>query len=332
MNRLKKFFLFLAAFPVFGANAQFAPQAGLPGSTAVPATSPLIKGWATQCSVTRGWKDIRDKSAGSVGLGMDSDGTGPANSYIISLGDSGVAVLQFAIPIADGPGPDLAVFENGFINPTNPEEAFLELAFVEVSSDGQNYFRFPALSEADTTSQIPGAGVYLDCRKYHNLAGTYRGGFGTPFDLSELPNDPLLNKSRITHVRLVDVIGSVGPEGSRDAQGRKINDPFPTPFPTGGFDLDAVAVLNDANSQGVGSTAFAAAVRVSPNPATEWLHIEISGKDFQYILRSLEGKRMTSGEATEAVQIPVSGLPKGLYFVEIKTRAGDTWREKIIVQ
>lgn len=329
---LKKIFLFLAAFPFCNAKAQFAPQAGQPGSTAVAANSPLIKGWATQCSVARGYKDIRDKNAGTVGWGQDSDATGTPNSFTVSLGDSGVAVLQFATPIADGPGADFAVFENGFANPANPDEAFLELAFVEVSSDGDHYFRFPAQSLADTASQVPGAGVYLDCRKYHNLAGTYRSGFGTPFDLSELPADPLLNKSRITHVRLVDVIGSVGPEGSRDAQGRPINDPFPTAFPTGGFDLDAVAVLNDAASQGVGNTSLAAAVRIAPNPATSYLGVELSGKDFHYNLRSLEGKQIVSGEATETVSIPVSALPKGLYFIELQTREGDVWCEKVLVQ
>ncbi len=329
---MKKLFLSLfAAFSALAASAQFAPQAGLPGSTAIPANSAQIRGWATQCTVTRGWKDIRDKSAGTVGLGMDSDGTGAANNFIISLGDSGVAVLQFAVPIADGPGPDFAVFENGFLNPADSNEAFLELAFAEVSSDGVHYFRFPAQSLADTLVQIPGAGVYMDCRKYHNLAGKYRGGFGTPFDLAEIPDTPLLNKRRITHVRLVDVIGSLGPEGSRDALGRKINDPFPTPFSTGGFDLDAVAVLNDETCLGVGNVAQAD-IRIAPNPATDAFTVEFSGKYFQYEMRSLEGRRVAGGAAQEAVQIPVSGFPKGLYLIEIKTREGELWREKIVLQ
>jgi hypothetical protein len=31
---------------------------------------------------------------------------------------------------------------------------------------------------------------------------------------------------------------------SCDSQGHQINDPWPTPFPTGGFDLDAVGVIH----------------------------------------------------------------------------------------
>ena len=30
-----------------------------------------------------------------------------------------------------------------------------------------------------------------------------------------------------------------------DSQGHQINDPWPTNFPTGGFDLDAVGVINE---------------------------------------------------------------------------------------
>ena len=54
------------------------------------------------------------------------------------LGDDGSLVLTFPAPIADGAGPDFAVFENAF------STEFLELAFVEVSSDGTNFTRFPA--------------------------------------------------------------------------------------------------------------------------------------------------------------------------------------------
>ena len=49
-------------------------------------------------------------------------------------GDAGVAVMTFECPIADGPGYDFAVFENGFApNPSEPNIMFLELAFVEAA-------------------------------------------------------------------------------------------------------------------------------------------------------------------------------------------------------
>jgi hypothetical protein len=329
---MRSFLLVVAVLLTWGAHAQFAPQAGQPGSTAVPATSQLIKGWANRCTVTPGWMDIRNKSLGTVSFGLDTNGTGPADGNLVSLGDSGVAVLTFAAPIADGPGADFAVFENGFLDPMDPQQAYLEFAFVEVSSDGTHFVRFPAQSLADTLTQIAGTGTYLDCRKYHNLAGTYRNGFGTPFDLADLPNQVLLNKRRITHVRLVDVIGSIGSESSRDVAGRKINDPFPTDFNTGGFDLDGVAVLNDETSQQVTALGARTAVRIAPNPAIDWLTVDVSGTSFQYELIRLDGRQVLAGTAQDFVRLPVDALPEGWYLIKLNTREGKTWCEKVWVQ
>lgn len=329
---MKILFSFLLLLVGFVAQAQFAPQAGQPGSTAVPSNSPAIKGWASQCAVTRGWMNIADKSLGPVSSGVDVDGMGAANGTLVSLGDSGVAVLQFFTPIVDGWGADFAVFENGFLDPADSQMAYLEVAFVEVSSDGSNFFRFPAQSLVDTEMQIAGAGVYTDCRQYHNLAGKYRSTFGTPFDLAELPNNLLLNKNRITHVRLVDAIGSIGTEGTRDAMDRKINDPFPTPFSTGGFDLDAVAVLNDVTSQGV-ENASATGVKIAPNPATDRLTISVEGKTFSYAILDATGRKTAEGKAEDGTAtLAISAWKRGLYFVEIQTGEGATWREKIGVQ
>jgi hypothetical protein len=161
---------------------------------------------------------------------------------VVSLGDGGSITLAFFPPIADGPGPDFAVFENGFL-PT-----FLELAFVEVSSDGIDFTRFPAASLTPTGTQVTLATAGgLDASNLRNLAGKHRGGYGTPFDLADLAGTPDLDPAAITHVRIVDVVGSIDPLfGTRDAQDRLVNDPYPTDYETGGFDLDAVGVLHQA--------------------------------------------------------------------------------------
>jgi hypothetical protein len=44
-------------------------------------------------------------------------------------------------------------------------------------------------------------------------------------------------------VRIVDVVGSLT-LGSVDSLGNVVNDPYPTAFASGGFDLDAVGVLH----------------------------------------------------------------------------------------
>jgi len=218
-------------------HGQYPPPAGQPGSTAIYKDSIIIERWADACIVQRGWRDIRTKDD-TTSFGSPSNAVGPADGSIVSLGDSGIALLTFDPPIRDRLGPDFAVFENAF------NDSFLELAHVEVSSDGVHFLRFPSVSLTDTSHQVGSFGA-VDARKIHNLAGKYRVFYGTPFDLADLPDSPVWDRNAVRYIRLIDAVGVVhGPYATYDSRGHPINDPFPTPYPTGGFDLDAVAVLN----------------------------------------------------------------------------------------
>ena len=164
-----------------------------------------------------------------------SHALGPAegNSFdIVSLGRGGSLTLAFDAPIRNGEGADFAVFENGF------GDDFLELGFVEVSSDGSNYVRFPTDS---LTASAVDAYETIDTTQIDGFAGKYPQGFGVPFDLADLAEtSATLDVSQITRVRLVDVVG----DGSvLDTSGNPIYDPFPTTG-SSGLDVDAVAVLN----------------------------------------------------------------------------------------
>ena len=101
------------------AIAQYAPQAGISGSDAVPHNSSQIVSWATSCSIQRGWMDIAQPNLGFVNSGDSTLALGVADNFVVSLGDSGVATLTFASPITNGVGADFAVFENGFLNTAN---------------------------------------------------------------------------------------------------------------------------------------------------------------------------------------------------------------------
>jgi hypothetical protein len=220
----------------------YAPAAGQPGSTAIFKDDPGFVQWATGVTVVRGLQEIDNPSLGYASFGTPAMALGRAEGTAtdcVSLGDGGWATLSFAYPIPNGLGPDFAVFENSF------SDTFLELGFVEVSSDGANFFRFPAVSLTPTDTQVGSFGT-LDPTNINNLAGKYRAGYGTPFDLQELAGvSPLLNIDAVTHVRVVDVVGSVqDPYATYDSQNHKVNDPWPTPFDSGGFDLDAVGVLH----------------------------------------------------------------------------------------
>ena len=207
--------------------------------------------WAVQGTITRGYQDISNTSLGYTTVGDGSNATGKAGENgVVSLGDGGSAVLLFQKAVMNGPGYDFAVFENGF--PVAGDTSFfLELAFVEVSSDGQRYVRFPAVSETGTTVQ-KGNGDGMDPRKLTNLAGNYVLFYGTPFDLEQLKDSAGLDVNRITHIRLVDVVGSLNTQyGTKDSRGVMINDPWPTPFGSSGFDLDAVGVIHQDETTGV---------------------------------------------------------------------------------
>lgn len=217
----------------------------------IPATDPGIVGWATGYQdLQRGPNDISNPANGNASFGDPADILGPAgadgaNQPVVSLGDGGSVILTFAQPITNGSGDDFAVFENG-------NGGYLELAFVEVSSDGSSFFRFAAVSNTQTDTQIGPFGT-MDPDDLTNLAGKYGYGIGTGFDLQELTGQPGLNINAITHVKIIDVVGSINPAyGTRDSLDNLINDPWPTDFSagaegfvgTGGFDLDAVAVIH----------------------------------------------------------------------------------------
>lgn len=323
----------LFLFACLPAAAQFDPQVGFGAQLAVYKDSSAIKAWATGCTVTRGPKDISNPSGGNASLGEASYVLGTAgDGYVLSLGDGGTALLTFAKPIKNGTGADFAVFENGFLE-NNTKMAFLELAFVEVSSDGETFFRFPAVSNVDTSVQTASFGT-TDASFLNNLAGKYIANYGTPFDLEELKTVPGLDVSHITHVKIIDVVGSLNAAyATRDSKGNKVNDPWPTAFESSGFDLDAVAVLNENNETTEVSGAISGKFIMFPNPLEETRFLTIEMPHFEYVdVYNSTGKNLGLPKVlgNGKVQIDFSGQTSGLYFVNIAAN-GKMWKEKILV-
>ena len=290
MNKLIVFFTLVASIS-FGQS--FAPAAGQIGSTAIHKDSSAIINWGNGIVVSRGFLNSANPALGIASFGLDNFGLGIAEAdgiTVVSLGDGGSATLTFPRPIRNGEGPDFAVFENGFT------DNYMEFAHVEVSSDGINFVRFPSVSETPLLPQLDNFS-YGDCRYVHNLAGKYRQGFGTPFDLQELENTPNLNVSFITHVRLIDVVGSTDPAlGTSDAFGNLINDSYPTEFPAGGFDLDAIAVLHELPLEIASDLAVESLqIHVFPNPTTGEITIQ-SKAGGKICLYNLLGQTLFEGK------------------------------------
>lgn len=307
-------FILIGILSINAISQSYPPAAGQAGSTAIAHDSDLFVNWASGVEIERGLINIADPEAVDQGSNYATYGEpevalGSADNNVVSLGDAGIAILTFDTPIGNGPGFDFAVFENAF------NDTFLELAFVEVSSDGENYFRFPAHSETQTDTQVGGFGS-VDPTYINNLAGKYRAQFGTPFDLDEIEDDPLLDKNQITHVKLIDAIGTIDPEfATYDAFGNIVNEPYPTPFWSSGFDLDAVGVINQFTMGTVEESL--AHLKIYPNPTKNQFFIGIDDKAEVQILDTT-GKIVSANSIENNQAIDVSNLEKGLYFIQIQ--------------
>lgn len=147
----------------------------------------------------------------------EGGGTSSGSLDVLSLGREGLIELEFTDLLAvDGPGVDLLVFENPF-------GTFFETGVVAVSDDGVDWREFPCAAD-DVDGGFPG------CAGTHVVFGNPAMGVsatdpsvagGDGFDLSTVG----LPRARFVRVR---------DSGRNRFYGA----------PGGGFDLDAVAVVN----------------------------------------------------------------------------------------
>lgn len=308
------------------AQGPFAPAADSVGTTAIHKDSSMVAGWVQSCTVVRGRQHIANSSTPLADVGTEESVYGAPDGDVLSLGDGGSVIISLIYPIINHPSFDFAIFENGFADQGNGGH-FLELAFVEVSSDGVNFFRFPNQSLTQTAIQTNPFG-YTDARDLYNLAGKYRAQFGTPFDLAEMDTVVGLDIMAITHIKIIDVVGSIDSSyASYDSYGRIINDPYPTSFGSGGFDLDAVAIVDASFTTSVKSM-IPTERSVYPNPATNW--IKVSGDDeiSQVLIRDMQGRQVYVAENTNS-EITISFLPKGMYLVEFSVK-GERFIQKVM--
>lgn len=210
-----------------------------------PAISPSqIDQWATQITeYAPGPQNIGTPGSPLASGGEPNNALGEADASLVSLGDGGSITLSFDTPFQNQPGADFAVFENAF---SFQGLVFAELGFVSVSSDGTNFSMFPSLFDNPLIDDSFGSSFRtIDVEQTNNLAGIHPTGTGTGFNLSDLLDDNLViqglvDLDAIQFVRITDAIGN---GSTSDTLGNAIFDPFTTDVSVGGFDLDAVGVL-----------------------------------------------------------------------------------------
>lgn len=239
----------------------------------------------SRTGVAASWK-VLTKALGPVtGDPLDIVSLGDLSQDQINQGvPPGQITLVFGDPqnsndpnhIRDVDGYDFVVFENAFLSTwTKPEygiiagKMFAEIGYVEVSSDGVNFARFPSVS---LTSGPAGAYGTIEISNIYNLAGKHPNAYsvctGTPFDLSEIADEPnvvsgLVDINNISYVRIVDIPGSgnfyddaaryidpcTWPNWGNYSQDHPIYDAWVT-IGSGGFDLEAIGVLRSQQYSG----------------------------------------------------------------------------------
>jgi len=235
----------------------YAPAAGTSGSTAIQMNDSSIQAWATGVADYSPGTNLDPQWMDTTQALGQAEGT---SGDIVSLGRGGSITLTFDNPIFNGDGYDFAIFENSF------SDTFLELAWVDVSTDGFNFFRIPGFS---LTPDPVGSFGAMDATNIDGLAGKYRQGYGTPFDLGIFDGINGIDVNNVNFIRLTDIIGdgsefdyfpsTVTIDGVIHNTGgpNPIYDPTPTSG-SAGFDLDAIGVMHTT---------------VVPLPASAWLFV-----------------------------------------------------------
>jgi hypothetical protein len=136
----------------------------------------------------------------------------------------GEIILEFTdYLIFDGDGVDLTVFENAFQVGTDPENTFAEPAYVGVSNDGVNFVEFDCDPLNRPYTGCAGVRPTLANPDLNDIDPTNPSvSGGDSFDLAQVG----LQTARFVRIRDAGVgDGPIGPN-------------------TGGFDLDAVAIVH----------------------------------------------------------------------------------------
>ena len=168
---------------------------------------------------------------------------------------------------------------------------------------------------SDTTKLIVVSEV--DYLKINNLAGKYRAGFGTPFDLAELKDSANLDINQIRFVRIVDVVGSINTNyARRDSKGRKINDPWPTRFASSGFDLDAVGVIHQNPTTNV-VNAKSTKIFVQNPVENQMLRVN-STAHFEAQIFDFQGREMARFDVNKGENLLPVFLENGMYIFACK--------------
>ncbi len=290
--------------------------------------------------------------------GPQGGGISNGSLDIVVLGIGGSLTLGFDVTIVDGPGADFTVSENGF-SFAAPNEIFAEVAFVEVSTNGVDFARFPT-RYAGPLGPLPPFGT-SPMGTFGGLVGGLPGvanvftntvdpfdpvvSGGESFDLADLALHPLvsgglLDLNDIHYVRIVDVQEGV----HVDSFGALIWDHGGA---TSSADIEAVSVIHYAggvaangpivdlsiDAQGYLVLELGDANGVPDlNLATLTTSIDLQPSSFNVIRPLLKLQQRTATSVILRSKLPIvgSGLQMAL-SLSVKDQAGNVSADQILL-
>lgn len=153
-------------------------------------------------------------------------GEAMGSTDVLSLGVDGVIVLELGVEVVDRDGPDLVVFENPFrVGGTGP--LFAEPGHVGIGQDAESFVEWPCAPEEDGSPGCAGVSPVFANADTNDIDPTdpadLAAAGGDAFDLADVG----VERARFVRIRDSGVDRGFGE-------------------PTGGFDLDAIAVISRA--------------------------------------------------------------------------------------
>ena len=167
---------------------------------------------------------------------------------VVSLGNGGEIVVRFTETVAcDAEGVDFTIFENAFHAGSETGPVFAEVGIVAVSQDGEAFYEFPY--DGPSLTGFAGlAPVYS--HPDNDIDPTDPGvSGGDAFDLADV------GLPWAAYVRITDPGAAIPDPGNTVPPGNQ-----------GGFDLDAIAIVNECAPQS--STTTTVTVSTVPQSST----------------------------------------------------------------
>ncbi len=114
------------------------------------------------------------------------------------------------------------------------------------------------------------------------------------------------------------MVGNIYEYATYDIYENPINDPWPTPFESSGFDLDAVGIIHDKEHTAIGQFNKIE-YSIGPNPFSDFLKINDLKEGVEINIFNLDSEHIFNFKVDKEGSVLIKGnnLPKGLLLLQI---------------